>query len=60
VLRAGAGVLVFGPSGLLAGISGRQNGIYLIAIIAINFKDGKKSLVEVDEVIHKEILSIMF
>ena len=57
ILRAGVGNFLLGPIGLLAGVSGKQKGIYNIAII---FKDGKKSLIEVDEKIYKKELKNMF
>lgn len=57
MLRAGAGALVLGPVGLLAGVSGKTKGIYNVAIV---FKDGKKSLIEIDEKLYKELIKIMF
>lgn len=57
ILKAGVGSLFLGPIGLLAGVAGKQKGIYLIAIV---FKDGKKSLLEVDEKVYKSLISKMF
>jgi hypothetical protein len=57
ILKAGVGSLFLGPIGLLAGVAGKQKGIYLIAVA---FKDGKKSLLEVDEKVYKTILRKMF
>lgn len=57
ILRAGAGALVFGPVGLLAGVSGKNKGIYNVAIM---FKNGKKSLIEIDEKLYKHLVKIMF
>lgn len=57
ILKAGVGNLFLGPIGLLAGVAGKQKGIYLIAIA---FKDGKKSLLEVDEKVYKSLLRKMF
>jgi hypothetical protein len=57
VLRAGAGAFLLGPIGLFAGLSGKNKGIYMIAIY---FKDGKKSLIEVDDKVYKAIVSSMF
>lgn len=57
ILRAGAGALVLGPVGLLAGVSGKNKGIYNVAIM---FKNGKKSLVEIDEKLYKKLVQTMF
>lgn len=57
ILRAGAGALVLGPVGLLAGVSGKHKGVYNVAI---KFKNGKKSLIEIDEKLYKKLIEIMF
>lgn len=57
VLRAGAGAVLLGGVGLLAGLSAKNKGIY---IIAIQFKDGKKSLIEIDDKIYKQLVEAMF
>lgn len=57
VLRAGAGAFLLGGVGLLAGLSAKNKGIYLVAI---QFKDGKKSLIEIDEKIYKKFVEAMF
>ncbi len=57
MLRAGAGALVLGPVGLLAGISGKTKGIYNVAII---FNDGKKSLIEIDDKHYKILMQSLF
>jgi hypothetical protein len=57
ILKAGIGNLLLGPIGLLAGVAGKQKGIYLIAIA---FKDGKRSLLEVDEKVYKSLIAKMF
>lgn len=57
MLRAGAGALVLGPVGLLAGISGKTKGIYNVAII---FKDGNKSLIEIDDKHYKILMQSLF
>lgn len=57
ILRAGVGSALLGPLGLLAGVGAKQKGIYNIAII---FKDGKKSLIEVDEKIYNKLMKVMF
>ena len=55
--RAAVGALFLGPIGLLAGVTAKSKGTYLIAI---EFKDGKKSLIEVNDKIHKEFIKLMF
>lgn len=58
VARGLVGSAFLGPVGLLAGaLSAKNKGTYNIIL---QFKDGKKSLVEVDEKIYKLILRIMF
>ena len=55
--RAFAGAALLGGVGLLAGLSARRKGIYTIAI---EFNDGKKSLIEIDEKKYKKLMKIMF
>jgi len=55
--RAAVGSLLLGPVGLLAGVSAKTKGAYMVAV---QFKDGKRSLMEVDEKIYKAIMSAMF
>lgn len=55
--RAAVGSLLIGPVGLLAGLGAKSKGTYTIAI---QFKDGCKSLLEVDDKIHKAIVTQMF
>lgn len=57
VLRAGAGAVLLGGVGLLAGLSAKNKGIY---IVAIQFKNGKQSLIEIDEKIYKQLVQAMF
>lgn len=58
VARGLVGGALLGPVGLLAGgLSAKSKGIYQIAI---QFKDGKKSLVEVNDKIYKAIVSSLF
>ena len=57
MLRAGAGALLLGPVGLLAGVSGNTKGIYNVAIL---FKDGKKSLIEIDDKHYKVLMKVLF
>lgn len=58
VARGLVGGTLLGPVGLLAGaLSAKNKGTYNIIL---KFKDGKKSLIEVDEKIYKLLLRIMF
>lgn len=57
VMRAGAGALLLGPIGLAAGLSAKSKGNNLIAIV---FKNGNKSLIEVDNKIKKAIVTALF
>ena len=55
--RAAVGSFLLGPVGLLAGLSAKNKGTY---IIAIYFKNGMKSLIEVDDNMKKQIISSLF
>lgn len=55
--RGLVGSFFLGPVGLLAGLSAKTKGIYMVAI---QFKDGKKSLLEVDDKIYKAIITKCF
>lgn len=56
--RGLVGGALLGPVGMLAGsLSAKNKGIYQIAI---QFKDGKRSLLEVDEKIYKAIIQSCF
>ena len=55
--RAAVGGLLLGPVGLLAGVTAKTKGAYYVAV---QFKDGKRSLMEVDEKIYKAIVKEMF
>jgi hypothetical protein len=55
--RALLGSVVLGPVGLLAGLSAKSKGTHTIAL---QFKDGKKSLIEVDDMIYKAIMKELF
>lgn len=57
VLRAGAGAFLFGSAGLLAGVSAKNKGICLVAVY---FKDGKQSLIEMDDKFYKCLIESMF
>ncbi len=58
VARGLIGGALLGPVGLLAGgLSAKNKGVYTIVI---SFKDGKRSLIEVDDKIYKNIIKNMF
>lgn len=58
VARGLVGGAILGPVGMLAGgISAKSKGIYHLAI---EFQDGKKSLIEVDDKIYKLIVKSCF
>jgi hypothetical protein len=56
--RGLVGSLLLGAPGLIAGaLSAKSKGIYTIAI---QFKDGKRSMIEVDDKIYKSIIKKCF
>ncbi|MED4225602.1 hypothetical protein [Neobacillus cucumis] len=55
--RGLAGSLILGPVGLLAGLSAKSKGTH---VVAIQFKDGKKSLLEVDDKIYSTLIKLLF
>ena len=58
IARGIVGGTLLGPVGMLAGgMSAKNKGTYQIAI---QFKDGKRSLIEVDDKIYKGIVTNMF
>lgn len=57
VIRGAVGATLLGPVGLLAGLSAKNKGIYTVAI---KFKDGKNSLLEVDDKFYKTLIKTMF
>ena len=57
ILRGMVGVAVLGGVGVLAGLSAKNKGIYTIAI---QWKDGKKSLIEIDDKLYKKFMAEMF
>lgn len=57
VIRGAVGATLLGPVGLLAGLSAKNKGIYTVAI---KFKDGKNSLLEVDDKFYKALIKMMF
>ena len=58
VVRGLVGGALLGPVGLLAGgLSAKNKGVYTVAIL---FKDGKKSLLEIDDKIYKSLVKAIF
>ena len=58
VARGLIGGAIFGPLGMIAGgVTAKSKGIYQVAIF---FKDGKKSLIEVNDKIYKLIIKNCF
>ncbi len=57
VARGLVGGALLGPVGLLAGLSAKNKGIYQVAIA---FKNGRQSLVEVDDKIYKSLIKVLF
>ncbi|MGG0718674.1 hypothetical protein ABE096_13915 [Robertmurraya massiliosenegalensis] len=57
VSRGLVGGALLGPVGLLAGLSAKSKSTM---VVAIEFKDGKKSLLEVDGKIYKSLVQKMF
>lgn len=57
VSRAAVGGFFLGPVGLAAALSAKSKGIHTIAI---QFKDGTRSLLEVDDKIYKAIMTKVF
>ncbi|MEC1178544.1 hypothetical protein P9B03_08630 [Metasolibacillus meyeri] len=57
VSRGLVGGVLLGPVGLLAGLSAKNKGTHTLAI---EFRDGKKSLIEVDEKIYKLFIQQLF
>ena len=55
--RAAAGGLLLGPVGLLAGLTAKTKGAFYIAL---QFKDGKRSLIEADDKVYKAIMQQLF
>jgi len=56
--RGIVGGLLLGPAGMLAGsLSAKSKGIYHVAI---QFKDGKKSLLEVDDKVYRQMVKSFF
>ncbi|HIQ73250.1 MAG TPA: hypothetical protein IAA51_02395 [Candidatus Cottocaccamicrobium excrementipullorum] len=58
VARGLVGGALLGPVGLLAGgLSAKNKGIYQVVL---QFKDGKRSLIEIDDKIYKALIKSLF
>ena len=57
IARAGVGALLLGPIGLAAGLSAKSKGIYTLSV---EFLNGSKSLLEVNDKIYKAIVQTLF
>jgi hypothetical protein len=55
--RAFVGGVILGPVGWLAGLSAKSKGTHLVAI---QFKDGKKSLLEINDKIYSGLVKKLF
>ena len=51
------GSLLLGPIGAAAALSAKKKGTY---VVAIQFKDGKKSLLEIDDKLYKVLVKSLF
>lgn len=57
LLRGAAGRIVLGPWGMLAALTAKKKGAYSVAL---HWKNGKKSLLEIDEKTYKAIVKNLF
>jgi len=57
VARGALGAALLGPIGIAAALSAKKKGVYTLAI---QFKDGKKSLLEVDDAAYKMLVKVLF
>lgn len=55
--RAAIGAAFLGPIGLLAGATAKNKGTY---VVAVSFKNGRKSLLEIDEKRYKLLVTNCF
>ncbi|WP_339321507.1 hypothetical protein [Paenibacillus sp. FSL W8-0194] len=55
--RGLAGSLLLGPVGMLAGLSAKKKGTHTVAV---QFKDGSKSLLEIDDKMYKKLMTDLF
>lgn len=56
-MRGLVGELVLGPIGLVAAATAKRNGIH---VVGIEFKDGKRSVVEVDDKRYRSVVQACF
>lgn len=56
-MRGLVGELILGPIGLVAAATAKRNGVH---IVGIEFKDGKRSVVEVDDKRYRNIVQACF
>ena len=57
VARGAVGAALLGPVGLAAALSAKKKGLHTVAL---QFKDGKRSLLEIDSNIYKSLVQILF
>lgn len=57
LLRGAAGKIILGPWGVLAALTAKMKGVYNVVL---QWKNGKKSLLEIDEKVYKAILKNLF
>ena len=57
IVRGAVGAALLGPVGLLAGVSAKIIGIHTVAI---KFKDGRNSLIEIDDAKYKALIQKCF
>lgn len=55
--RGLVGSFLLGPAGLLAGLTAKKKGVHLVAV---QFKDGKKSLLELNDKLYKILMKSLF
>ena len=57
IAKGAVGAALLGPVGLLAGLSAKNKST---VTVAVRFKDGKNSLLEMDEKVYKNFVRAMF
>ena len=58
IARGLVGGILLGPAGIVGGaLLGKSNGVHLLSVI---FKNGKRSLIEVEDKVYKEILKKLY
>ena len=57
ILRGIAGRLILGPWGTLAALTAKKKGVY---VVALKWKNGNKSLLEIDEKLYKCLVKNLF